>query len=148
MPPPGTPLFSKIVAPTTLPARLPSSDFGGHRRDRRRRVASVDRRRLTGDRHALQLQDVLVECEIGGVRTGRDLDRQSLEADRARKHLHFARGRGQPVLTTLVGAHTLLCADDADRGFGDGGARSCLGHLPRDLAALLRRKRHGRCHEG
>ena len=29
MPPPGTPLFSKIDAPTTLPARLPSSDLAG-----------------------------------------------------------------------------------------------------------------------
>ena len=49
--------------------------FGRHRRDRRRGVALVDRRRLTGDRHAFELEHVLVEREVGGRLTRGELHR-------------------------------------------------------------------------
>jgi len=59
----GTPEFSKIEAPTTLPARLPSSDFAGAVISSSAETdaiaveafALVDRRGLTRDGHALEL---------------------------------------------------------------------------------------------
>ena len=123
---------------------------GGDRRDRGRRVAAIDRGRLTGDRHALELQDVLLEIEVGGARGGRNQTSLSLESDCANENLNVARRNSNAVFTALVGSDTLLRTENSDGGFGDRCSDPGLRYFARDLARL--RGREGRhdcetCHE-
>src|SRR5690242_10294210 len=106
------------------------------RRDRRRRVALVDRRRLSGYRHAFQLQDVLFEHEVRGARRRGNQFGLSLEPDGAYENLNVARRYAEPILAAFVRSDTLLRTENTDGGFSDRCPDPLLRYLARDLASL------------
>src|ERR1019366_6834258 len=69
----------------------------GDRCDGRRSVALVDRRRLPGDRHALEQEHVPVEREVVRGRAGRDQHGLALVADHAHEDRHRLRWNAEPV---------------------------------------------------
>ena len=58
---------------------------------------TIHRRRLTGDGHAFELEDVLVEQEVVRARAGRDQEGLAPEADDTNQDRHRTGRNTQPV---------------------------------------------------
>jgi hypothetical protein len=114
--------------------------LGRHRCNGRRRIALVNRRRLTGHGHAFELQHIPVERKVRRGRPGSNADTGALEADRTSNECQVAIRRLEAILAPLVRTHAELRTHDTNRGFGNG-QTACLRHLACDFARLCRKRR-------
>ena len=107
-----------------------------HRGHRRRRDAAISGRGRTRDRHAFQLQHVLLEREVCRILVGSQTNGLTLVAEATRQQADLTLRHANAVFAAFVRAHTHLLADDANRDIGQGGTGPRHGDLAGHVTGL------------